>query len=191
MDETVKLRIVREAAGLFQAKGYRNVTLSELAARLGMSKKTLYQYFGGKEEIAEAVMGQTMKAIADVVAESAKQGGDPLRVLQETFGGIRNEITKLSPLFLEDLQKFVPGLWEQVEAFRARQMVFIEELLVKAKEAGSIRDVNPRLAAAIMMETIQRMARPDFAARQGVTMSEVADTLFVLFIEGLRADGKK
>jgi AcrR family transcriptional regulator len=188
MDETVRLRIVCEAADLFNAKGYRSVTLSELAARLGMSKKTLYLYFSGKEEIAEAVLRLTMNAIAGTIAEQMKHDGDPLRILQETFKSIKYEIVKLNPLFLEDIQKHAPGLWGQLEAFRGRQLAFIEGLLMRAKQAGQIRDVNPRLVTAIMLESIQKMVRPDFAGKHGFTMLDVADALFVLFIEGLRTD---
>jgi AcrR family transcriptional regulator len=186
MDEAVKLRIVKEAAALFNAKGYRTVTLSELAARLGMSKKTLYQYFSGKEEIAAAVLEGAMTAIAGAIAGQMKRDGDPLRLLQEAFAGIKRELTKLHPLFLEQIQIHAPALWERLESFRSRQLAFIEELLTRAQAAGLIRDVNPRLAAAVMLESIQRMVRPDFAARHGVTPLEVADTLFTLFLEGLR-----
>jgi len=190
MEDMVKGRIVKEAAELFHAKGYRSVTLSELAARLGMSKKTLYLYFSGKEEIAEAVLGLTMNAIAGSITERLKREDDPLGVLRETFYGIKAELVKLHPIFLEDIQKFAPGLWERLEQFRARQLVFIEELLTRAKQAGQIRDVHPRLVAAMMMDSIQAMVRPDFAAKHGVAIPEVADTLFLLFLEGLRANRK-
>ncbi|CAG7618960.1 hypothetical protein PAESOLCIP111_02166 [Paenibacillus solanacearum] len=190
MEDMVKGRIVKEAAELFHTKGYRSVTLSELAARLGMSKKTLYLYFSGKEEIAEAVLGLTMNAIAGSITEQLKREDDPLGVLRKTFYGIKGELVKLHPIFLEDIQKFAPGLWERLEQFRARQLVFIEELLTRAKQAGQIRDVHPRLVAAMMMDSIQRMVRPDFAAKHGVAIPEVADTLFLLFLEGLRANRK-
>jgi AcrR family transcriptional regulator len=188
MDEAVKLRIVKEAAALFNAKGYRTVTLNDLATRLGMSKKTLYQYFSGKEEIAAAVLEAVMGAIAGAITERMKGDGDPLRLLQETFASIKREVTKLDPLFLEHIQIHAPALWERLEAFRGRQLAFIEELLTRARAAGLIRDVNPRLSAAVMMESIQRTVRPDFAARHGGTMLEVADTLFTLFLEGLRVN---
>jgi AcrR family transcriptional regulator len=191
MDEAVKLRIVKEAAALFNAKGYRTVTLSELATRLGMSKKTLYQYFSGKEDIAAAVLEVAMTAVAGAIAGQMRQRGDPLRLLQETFASIKQEVTKLNPLFIEHIQIHAPALWERLEAFRGRQLAFIEELLTRAKQADLIRDVNPRLVAAVMMESIQHMVRPDFAARHGGTMLEVADTLFALFLEGLRTDSSK
>ncbi|WP_186445999.1 TetR/AcrR family transcriptional regulator [Paenibacillus cremeus] len=186
MEDSVRLRIMRGAADMFNAKGYKSVTLSELATRLGMSKKTLYLYFSSKEDIAWAVIDMTLSAIAALVAEQKQRNGDPLSMLQETFQGIKQQIVKLNPLFLEDIQKFAPALWDQLEAFRGRQLEFIGGVLTKAMEAGLIREVNPRLVSAIILETIQRTVRPDFAAKQGVTMMDVADAWFDFILAGLR-----
>ncbi|MBP1965661.1 TetR/AcrR family transcriptional regulator [Paenibacillus aceris] len=188
MDESIRSRIVQEAADLFNAKGYRGVTLSELASRLGMSKKTLYLYFSGKEEIAEAVLDTIMKAIANYVKTHMQTSGHPLDVFERVFMSIKSEIVKLHPLFLNDIQKYIPGLWTKLEAFRSEQLTFIERLLQRAMQEGHIRNVNPRLVTAIMLESIQRMARPDVAAKYGVTMVEMGETLFGLYMHGLRAD---
>lgn len=186
MDDMIQMRIVQTAAELFQTKGYRNVTLSELAAQLGMSKKTIYLYFSGKEQLAEAVMELTMQAIANKIIEVRKQEADPVTMIGLVFAGIKQEISKLNPLFLEDVQKFIPGLWDRIEAFRAKQLSFLEELIRQAQQDGLIRDINPKLATVMMMESIRHFARPDFAAKHGVAMIDVGNTLFTLFIEGIR-----
>ncbi|WP_019536940.1 TetR/AcrR family transcriptional regulator [Paenibacillus ginsengihumi] len=186
MEDAARARIIHAAAELFNAKGYRSVTLSELAARLGMSKKTLYQFFSGKEEIAAAVLERAMNAIAGKVAEITSREDDPVRLFEETFRGIKQEISSLSPLFLEDVQKHLPELWGKVESFRARQLSFIEHLLQRAQQAGIAREVPVRLVAVLMTESIQHFVRPDFAARHGVAMADIADTLFTLFIESIR-----
>ncbi|MDD9270499.1 TetR/AcrR family transcriptional regulator [Paenibacillus sp. GCM10023248] len=188
MDESVRSRIVQEAADLFNAQGYRGVTLSELASRLGMSKKTLYLYFSGKEEIAEAVLETVLKAVAIHVKEHMETTGHPLDVFERVFMGIKGELIKLHPLFLNDIQKYIPSLWEKLEAFRSAQLTFIERLLQRAMQEGHIRNVNPKLVTAIMLESIHRMARPDVAAKYGVTMVEMGETLFGLFMYGLRTD---
>jgi AcrR family transcriptional regulator len=192
VDEAARSRILDAASELFYAKGYRNVTLSELAARLGMSKKTLYLYFEGKEDMAGAVLDRTMQAIARKVAEvTARRHDDPIQLLGETFIGIKQEIMKLNPVFLEDVQKYIPGMWVKLEAFRAGQLIFIEGLLKQAQQTGLIRDINPKLVSAIMMDSIQAFVRPDFAAKHGVTMIDVADTLFSLFTNGIRMKNDK
>jgi AcrR family transcriptional regulator len=186
VDEVIRIRIVQTAAELFNTKGYRNVTLSELAERLGMSKKTLYLYFDGKEQIAGAVLENTMTAIAGKITELTQREGDPLGSLRDTFEGIKHELIKLSPLFLEDVQKYIPELWQRIEAFRAGQLSFIEGLLQQAHQAGLIREINPRLVAALMSESIQTFLRPDFAAKHGVTTFDVVETLLVMLIDGIR-----
>ncbi|NOU93696.1 TetR family transcriptional regulator [Paenibacillus sp. LMG 31456] len=186
MDDVNHSRIVRGAAELFNAKGYRRTTLSELALQLGMSKKTLYVYFSGKEEIAEEVLKQTMQVIAFKVTETTGRQGNPLLVLGEVFAAIKQELIKLNPVFLEDIQKYMPALWKRVEDFRADQLKFIEGLLNQAQQTGLIRDMNPKLVSSIMMQSIQTFVRPDFASKHGVALVDVADTLFSLFTTGLQ-----
>ncbi|WP_282938524.1 TetR/AcrR family transcriptional regulator [Paenibacillus sp. RC67] len=191
MDEVIRLRILQAAAELFKAKGYRSATLSELASELGMSKKTLYTYFTGKEQIAEAVLELTLSTIESRIAKAKKIQGSPIEVFRAVFTSIKREILQLNPLFLEDVQKFIPGLWSRLEAFRAHQLSFMEELLVQAQQQGLIRNLNPKLTSVILMDSIQRYVRPDFAAKHGVAMVEVADTLFTLLFEGIRANDKE
>ncbi|SFL48914.1 transcriptional regulator, TetR family [Paenibacillus sp. 1_12] len=186
MDEAMRIRIIQIATELFQINGYRYVTLSDLATKLGMSKKTLYLYFDGKEQIAAAVLENTMAAIRNKIAESTQMDGDPLHILRDTLQGVKQEIVKLNPVFLEDVQKYIPELWAHIEAFRSGQLTFIEKLLVQAQEAGVIRDVDPRVAAVLMSESVQTFLRPDFAAKHGFSTTDVAETLLVMFTEGLR-----
>src|ERR1700710_2771788 len=43
--------VLRAAASAFNRRGYANTSLDEIAAALGVSKPTLYQYFSSKQEI--------------------------------------------------------------------------------------------------------------------------------------------
>ena len=54
-DATVA-RILRLAREHFFAQGYCSCTMDDLAAELGMSKKTLYVHFAGKEALMRAVI---------------------------------------------------------------------------------------------------------------------------------------
>ncbi len=185
MDDTVRARIVQKANELFNLKGYRTVTLNDLSSRLGMSKKTFYQYFTGKEEIAEAVLEEVMSQVAAKIAEAGSKKGNPLDILRETLAAIRGEVTRLNPLFLEDVQKYIPHLWQRVEQFRAKQVMALEQLLRKARTAGVVRPIDPRLATVIFLECVQSFVRPDFASKHGFTIGEVMDALFDMFLDGI------
>jgi len=49
--EKAKNRIIQQATSLFIEKGYKKTTMTEIAAKLGVSKGAIYQYFNSKEEL--------------------------------------------------------------------------------------------------------------------------------------------
>ena len=51
-----KDRIIKESKALFQRRGIRSVTMDEISREMGMSKKTLYQYFSNKADLVQGVV---------------------------------------------------------------------------------------------------------------------------------------
>ena len=51
----IQERIRQKADELFRRYGIRSVTMDEIAAQLGMSKKTIYQYYTDKDQLVDAV----------------------------------------------------------------------------------------------------------------------------------------
>jgi AcrR family transcriptional regulator len=70
----VRDQIIRSAADLFREKGYRASTLDDIAARLSMSKATLYTYFRAKEEMLAAQKDHYDKGVESVVLEGTRRG---------------------------------------------------------------------------------------------------------------------
>ena len=54
--EARRQAIIDVAAAVFREQGYERASMSEISARLGGSKATLYSYFKSKEELMGAVM---------------------------------------------------------------------------------------------------------------------------------------
>ncbi|RYY16250.1 MAG: TetR/AcrR family transcriptional regulator [Chitinophagaceae bacterium] len=57
----MKERIRQKADELFNKYGIRSVTMDEIATQLGMSKKTIYQYFSDKDELVDAVIAEVIE----------------------------------------------------------------------------------------------------------------------------------
>ncbi len=52
----IRDRIKEKAEELYMKYGIRSVSMDDIAAQLGMSKKTIYQYFADKDELVDAVV---------------------------------------------------------------------------------------------------------------------------------------
>ena len=51
-----KERIKIQATDLFMRYGIRSVSMDDIANNLGMSKKTIYQFYADKDELVDAVI---------------------------------------------------------------------------------------------------------------------------------------
>lgn len=184
MDEN-HVRIVQVADELFNTRGYRHVTISDLADRLGMSKKTVYVYFESKEDIAAAVVDRTMQRIVGAI-EQVRADANPLATLREILEAVKEEVVHLRPIFLEDIQKVLPDLWDAIVAFRAEKIVrllgrFIEE----AQQEGLAKPLNPRLTSLIFIEAVQALIEPNSLSQHGFSVEDIVDTLIELFLSGI------
>lgn len=80
--EERRLQIMRVAAHAFSELGVENTTMSEIVARLGGSKATIYNYFPSKAELVRAVLGQA----SELALRAAFGALDPARPIGEELG---------------------------------------------------------------------------------------------------------
>lgn len=71
MDLT-KTQICREAKQLFNQKGYRSVSMREIAAKAGISLGTLTYHFARKQDLLEAIMDSNIQTFPDSPPETIK-----------------------------------------------------------------------------------------------------------------------
>jgi len=67
--------------------GYQNMSISRVAQATGFSKKTVYQFFGSKEELVVALGLQCWEKLLDTVQKAARFPGRPRERLA-AFGGM-------------------------------------------------------------------------------------------------------
>ncbi|MBT2500121.1 TetR family transcriptional regulator [Agromyces sp. ISL-38] len=65
----VRSLLARTALELFAAKGYDNTTVEEVAAAAGVSRRTLFNYFRGKDDLALSGLSEQGELIAARFAE--------------------------------------------------------------------------------------------------------------------------
>src|SRR5271169_4034828 len=93
-----KRRVILEVArDIFQARGYAAASMSEIAARVGGSKGTLYNHFRSKEELFSAFMN-------DVCVSQAAIYFDPLRPIGDG-ASVRDSLIDLGVSLLDFLQQ--------------------------------------------------------------------------------------
>lgn len=187
MENINRLRIIQVAHKMFNTRGYRSVTIKDLADQLGMSKKTIYQYFSGKEEIATAVVEECMRRLDEVAKITDMPDLDPQDAIKEILMRSKEETLRLGPLFLMDIEKYLPELANRYNTFRNEKKQIINELLKKAQNMDLIKDIPTPLVTEILSVCLKSLARSDSFSQLGYSTSYVLDMFLDIFGKGIQA----
>ena len=132
-------RILVTATEAFASKGIKSITMDDIAAALGISKRTLYELFCDKEQLLLEVFVMHQQEMITYISEVASKAQNALEVIFAFYKRKLSELTELNPLFLRDLRKY-PNVLAYI---RERQKQNDAAALVhyqKGVEEGIFRD---------------------------------------------------
>ena len=102
-------RILAAALRVFSSQGYSGAVLDHIAAEAGVSKPTLYQYFGNKEALFSAVLDD---ATGQILQPFTKTAGKPMVTVLLDFGFhyadfvLRPDLLSLTRLVIGEAERF-------------------------------------------------------------------------------------
>ncbi len=186
MSVELKQRIAKEASRLFFRYGIRAVTMDMIAAHLGVSKRTLYEQFGEKDELLLAgleIEEREQKARWDEYYRSRKNVID---LLLRIYGDVLSMMRDVSPLFFEDIKRYYPKAHNKYEDERARHKQGTIRLLTEGVQEGLIRnDINLDIAASLMSLQVEMLKKSDRVFHSQYSFPEIFETIFKCLIRGL------
>jgi AcrR family transcriptional regulator len=183
----VKDRILAKAADLFMRYGIKSITMDEIASSLGMSKKTIYQFFTDKDDLVSAVIGQE---ITKNEAECFQFRDEAKDAVHEVFLGVEDmdELLRYTnPLVLYDLEKYHPKAYRRIKDFKYQ---FLHGAMMQNLERGIAEgvyrsDINKDIVAKSRIEASFLVFNPDIFPHSKYSMSEVNFELAILFLHGV------
>jgi AcrR family transcriptional regulator len=136
-------RISDVATILFGARGFDNVKVSEVADIVGVSEKTVYNYFPTKESMVLDWADETVESMARVIRECPPTESLTAAVVRamkedmERFDVVPDDIVVFLPRFVE--------LIDSTPALRAAWLEMYDRIVTVATEALAARaEVDPR-----------------------------------------------
>lgn len=129
-------RIAAKAEELYMQYGIRSVSMDDIANNLGMSKKTVYQYFSDKDELVDAVVETHINRIQTDCDRCRVEAKNAVEEIFITIDRIMSEFNNMNPMLLHDLQKFH---FRAYQRFRDHKDKFLLQMVKNNIEWG-VRD---------------------------------------------------
>jgi len=183
-------RIVEAARAHFFSHGFRRVTMDDLAAELGISKKTLYVHFPDKIALLEAVLADKFAAVeARLKRITREHPHDFPAALHELLAGTQDELDEIKPPFVRDIRQKAPDMFKLVERRRAELIErFFGKLFVEGQRTGMVRkDLPTKLMIEILLGAIQAIVNPAKVEELGLTPKSGFAVVLKVVLEGVIA----
>ena len=189
-------RILEVAETLLMRQGIRSTTLDQVVERLGISKKTLYDYFPSKEALVEAVLDRFLSRIEQQIKElHAAHAADPLLAIIATANFAYHTLSGFNPLLFQELPRLAPTLQDKLFA-RIRTLIQknLHANLHAGIQQGLFRkDLDLDFIPVWMFYVLtQVILNPDFAQAVGRSIPEVyAESALLLLYSFTTESGRQ
>ena len=140
----MKEDIVKRALNDFMQYGFKTFTMDDLANKMGMSKKTLYEHFPSKQDLVDACLDYALEMSCTNVTTFIEGEGSVIENVYRNQKKVQEVFNINSDRPIWELQKYYPKTYERMESeFAKTDALFIDKLLEKGWQEGLFRkDIN-------------------------------------------------
>ncbi len=187
-DTAVRERVLAAARTHFFTYGYSALTMDELAAELGMSKKTLYVHFPSKDAlVSEILRGFVAEVRGSADALFADASLSFTVKLHRFSEAMTQRFLRMNPHIFRDLQRSAPHIYRQIEELRHKNIPHVfGQMMRQGQAAGMVRsDVDPDFAIEFWRPAVQSLMHPDTLERLKLSPDRMFAQAIDLFFGGL------
>lgn len=193
-DAEIRNRILEKARDHFLQFGFSTVTMSEIAADLRMSKKTVYAFFPSKEDLAaEMVKGMQAEISSRINLLVEDHEMDFIEKLKHILDITAEHHSKLTPHFRMDLQKHAPGACKCTDEFQNQQIhLIVGKVIHEGVTKGMFRgDINEAVATSMFIAAFQLLMRPESLARIPHSIPDIVEAISKVMFEGILTENAR
>jgi TetR/AcrR family transcriptional regulator, cholesterol catabolism regulator len=177
-------KIRKMALSLFFRYGVRHVTMDDIARELGMSKKTIYQYYREKDDLVNQLCEIELTQRECQFREFQVNARDPVQEIMLISKQLREMMQHINPSFFHDIRKFYPVAFERFQKFR-EQCIF-RNILTNIKKGiaeGLYREeLDPEFVTRYRIAQIDMLIFGDYFSFEKISFVRTHELLLELFV---------
>lgn len=186
--EETRARILEAAVKQFSIYGYNQASVDNICEQAGVSKGAFYHHFQTKQDVFLALLDGWLQTF-DQAIEASKDRPVPetFQMMTEYFPYIFESANDNLPMFLEFLLQASreEKIWQASIAPYRRYHKHFAALIKKGIAEGSFVEVDPNLAARLIVSTAMGLLLQSLLDPQGAKWEKVARETVELMMTSL------
>jgi AcrR family transcriptional regulator len=181
-----QLEVLDELERKLPAESLGDLTMAEIASRMGCSLRTLYGIAPSKDELLLTVADRRLHRVGRAAIEKLDTSMPALDALRAYLRAANEAVQPESSTLSADFAR-VAGAGRIIDAHESYLMAVTQSLLDRAVAEGAIAPVDTAAVAHVLGGLGREFARPDVAEITRASPKETADALSELILRGLQA----
>ncbi len=180
-------KILKTSLELFFKFGIKRVTMDDIAKELGMSKKTIYQFYKEKDDLVNQLCEIEMKRNEKKFEEVFNDSNNPIHEIMLISENIREMLQNVNPMFFLDLQKFHPNAFVKFQSFKENcAFKDIVRNIKKGKEEGYYRpEIDEEFAAKHRLAQIDMLFFGNYFSFDKISFTQSHQLILDMFVYGI------
>lgn len=154
--ETMQTKILLKARDLMLQSGLRQVTMDDLAHQLGISKKTIYQYYKDKVDLVKAVVNLELKDHELTCKDCKSKAENAIHEMFLLMENMKAMTQTMNPNSMMELEKHFSDAFDMIKNHKDEFLFsLIKQNLMKGIEEGCYRkDLDIDIISKFRLETV-------------------------------------
>jgi len=180
-------RIVQKAHEMFMRYGIRSISMDEIASQLGISKKTIYQFFTDKDALVDAVIDIELNESEAECYQHREKSENPVHEILIATDMVLEILKMMNPTLLFELQKYHPSVYKKINDHKNKFMYkLVKENLDKGVEEGYYRpEINTDIISRFRIASIFLTFNPELLPPGKHSLADVVKETTMNFLYGL------
>lgn len=180
--QSLTKQIIAIATTAFLSNGIKAVKMDDIANKLSISKRTLYELFATKEQLLLECVKNLHNDFNVHMDKYVKADTSVMAIIIETYRYQMDRLNIISPAYYYDLPKY-PSVVKWMEGERKRNEGKALEFYKKGIDEGYFRkDVDFTLINKVSVATIDYIMENQFFKHY--TMQEIFHNIILLYVRG-------
>lgn len=183
----IQERIREKANELFSRYGIRSVTMDEIASQLGMSKKTIYQYYSDKDQLVEAVAADRIKYSQECCIRDTAIAENAVDEIFKVMEFVEVMFRNMNPSMIHDLEKYHPAGYRKLNEHKNKFLYdMIRRNIERGKEEGLFRpEIDIEIMSRFRLESMMLVFNPELFPTSKFNLISLQQEILENFLYGL------
>ena len=168
-------------------KGIPELTMSELASRLKISLRTLYEIAPSKDQLITMTVDNILKKLGKSTLEQDSKIESPIDKLDTHLGIVNQAVGPQFDAYIKGLGK-IDGSSEMIDYHEDFITKYTEKLLVEAKNTKEIQKIDPKAFAILLGGIGREFAKNKNRSSINESPEKSANSVTRVILKGIRLE---